>query len=56
MQVTHDPEKAHYSNRIIRLRDGHVEEEERITSPTQAPISTTDFSFLADEEDKDAGT
>ena len=55
VQVTHDPEKAHYSNRIIRLKDGHVEEEERIASPTQAPISATDFSFLADEEDKDAG-
>jgi putative ABC transport system ATP-binding protein len=31
IQVTHDQDKALYSERILRLRDGQIEREERIT-------------------------
>ncbi len=37
IQVTHDREKAEYSNRIIVIRDGRVEREETVESPRCAP-------------------
>lgn len=55
VQVTHDAHKAAYSNRIVYLRDGKVEKEERIGTPQEAPPSNADFSFLAGEEAGRAG-
>ncbi len=37
IQVTHDREKAEYSDRIIHVRDGRVEREEIVENPRQAP-------------------
>jgi len=34
--VTHDPDIAAHTQRIIRLRDGHIEGDERVASPTRA--------------------
>lgn len=40
IQVTHDQDKALYSERILRLRDGLIEREERITPrPRSAPAA-----------------
>jgi len=35
--VTHDREKADYSSRIIHLKDGLVDSEEKLQSPREAP-------------------
>lgn len=37
IQVTHDREKAEYSDRIIHLKDGLIELEERVAQPRKAP-------------------
>jgi putative ABC transport system ATP-binding protein len=36
IQVTHDREKAEYTNRVIHLKDGLIEREEIIKNPRQA--------------------
>ncbi|MCZ7648991.1 MAG: ABC transporter ATP-binding protein [Planctomycetota bacterium] len=38
VQVTHDREKAEYSQRIIHLKDGLIEREETIETPRQAGV------------------
>jgi putative ABC transport system ATP-binding protein len=38
VQVTHDREKAEYSQRIIHLKDGLIEKVETVENPNQAPI------------------
>ena len=38
VQVTHDLEKAQYGERIVRLRDGKIEKDERVASPLVAPV------------------
>jgi putative ABC transport system ATP-binding protein len=35
--VTHSPEIAEYTRRIIRLRDGHLEGDEKVANPLLAP-------------------
>jgi putative ABC transport system ATP-binding protein len=37
IQVTHDREKAEYSDRIVHIRDGRVEREETVEDRRQAP-------------------
>ncbi|MHC4250836.1 MAG: ABC transporter ATP-binding protein, partial [Planctomycetota bacterium] len=37
IQVTHDREKAEYSDRIIHIRDGRVEREEKVEDRRRAP-------------------
>jgi len=37
IQVTHDREKAEYSERIIHVRDGRIEREEEVEEPRRAP-------------------
>jgi len=37
IQVTHDREKAEYSERIIHVRDGRIEREEKVDEPRRAP-------------------
>ncbi|MBI3827984.1 MAG: ABC transporter ATP-binding protein [Planctomycetes bacterium] len=38
VQVTHDREKAEYSQRIVHLKDGLIEKVETVERPRQAPI------------------
>ena len=40
VQVTHDREKAEYSQRVIHLKDGLIDREELNASPRQAPEAT----------------
>jgi putative ABC transport system ATP-binding protein len=40
IQVTHDREMAEFSQRIVRLRDGIIEQEEQISEPRQAPCES----------------
>lgn len=37
VQVTHDQEKAEYSERIVRLKDGEIDKIELVATPRQAP-------------------
>jgi putative ABC transport system ATP-binding protein len=39
--VTHEEEIAHHARRVIRLRDGVVESDRRITEPTLADSELT---------------
>ena len=39
--VTHENEIANYARRIIRLRDGKIEIDEKVTSPTLANVDIT---------------
>ncbi|MHB1651843.1 MAG: ABC transporter ATP-binding protein [Desulfitobacteriaceae bacterium] len=34
--VTHEPDIAEYTRRIVRFRDGHIERDERVENPRQA--------------------
>jgi putative ABC transport system ATP-binding protein len=43
--VTHDREKAEYSQRIIHLKDGLIEREEQVSSPRQAKAAALADSF-----------
>ena len=40
IMVTHEDDIAHYAHRIIRMRDGLVERDERNSQITKAPITT----------------
>ncbi len=52
IQVTHDREKAEYSERIIIVRDGRVEREEMVKDKRQAPEIDLDIG----EADANGGT
>jgi putative ABC transport system ATP-binding protein len=36
--VTHEPDIASYSNRIIRFKDGHLVSDERVADPRDAQL------------------
>lgn len=42
IMVTHEEDIAHYAHRIIRLRDGLVDSDERQANPTKPTITTLD--------------
>ena len=44
VQVTHDREKAEYSDRIIHLKDGLIAKEERVENPRRAPDVKLNFN------------
>jgi len=46
IQVTHDREKAEYSQRIIHLKDGLIANVETVQNPRRAPVVELDFEAL----------
>jgi putative ABC transport system ATP-binding protein len=44
VQVTHDREKAEYSERIIHLKDGMIAKEEIVANRRMAPIAKLNFN------------
>jgi putative ABC transport system ATP-binding protein len=47
VQVTHDREKAEYSERIIHLKDGLIAEVETVANPRRAPVIQLGVEALA---------
>jgi putative ABC transport system ATP-binding protein len=48
VQVTHDREKAEYSQRIIHLKDGQIAEVETVANPRRAPDVELNLEVLDD--------
>jgi len=53
IQVTHDREKAEYSERIIHVRDGRIEREEEVAEPRRAPEIELDMGDAGPPGDTD---
>jgi len=50
VQVTHDPEKARYSNKIVLLRDGRIERIVEVGDPLRAEAPDVDLTKLPPAE------
>jgi len=53
IQVTHDREKAEYSERIVHFRDGRIEREEKLAEPRRAPEIELDMGDASPPGDTD---
>lgn len=48
--VTHDPEVAHYARRIVSVRDGHIESDQKVTpvdAQSQSALQKSEASISA---------
>ena len=46
IQVTHDPEKARYADRILHIKDGRLDREERVAEPITEQAGDVDLAYL----------
>jgi putative ABC transport system ATP-binding protein len=46
IQVTHDPEKARYANRVLHVIDGGLARDELVVSPAGNAAAEVDLSYL----------
>ena len=49
--VTHEPDIAHYSNRIIQFKDGHIMLDEAVTNPRNADQELAEMPDVVEEEE-----
>ncbi len=49
--VTHEPDIAHYSNRIMQFKDGHLMIDETVPSPRNAERELAEMPELEDEKE-----
>jgi putative ABC transport system ATP-binding protein len=49
--VTHEPDIAHYSNRIIQFKDGHIMVDEAVTNPRNAERELAEMPDIVEEEE-----
>jgi len=49
--VTHEPDIAHYSNRIIQFKDGHIMVDEAVTNPRNAERELAEMPDVVEEEE-----
>ena len=47
--VTHEPDIAHYSNRIIQFKDGHIMLDEAVTNPRNAEQELAEMPDVVEE-------
>ncbi len=50
--VTHEPDIAHYSNRIIHFKDGHVMSDEAVATPRNAEQELAEMPEVVEEEEE----
>ncbi len=50
--VTHEPDIAHYSNRIIQFKDGHVVSDEAVANPRNAEKELAEMPEIVEEEEE----
>jgi len=51
--VTHEPDIAHYSDRIITFKDGHILSDERVAEPRNAERELAEWPEETEEEEKE---
>jgi len=49
--VTHEPDIAHYSNRIIQFKDGHIMLDETVAKPRNAERELAEWTEIEEEEE-----
>jgi putative ABC transport system ATP-binding protein len=50
--VTHEPDIAHYSNRIIQFKDGHIVSDEVVATPRNAEQELAEMPEIEEEEEE----
>jgi putative ABC transport system ATP-binding protein len=49
--VTHEPDIAHYSNRILQFKDGHLMMDESVPNPRNAERELAEMPELIEEKE-----
>ena len=49
--VTHEPDIAHYSNRIIQFKDGHIIVDENVSNPRNAEKELAEWADEVEEKE-----
>jgi putative ABC transport system ATP-binding protein len=49
--VTHEPDIAHYSDRIIQFKDGHIMIDEAVPNPRNAERELAEMPELIEEKE-----
>ena len=51
--VTHEPDIAHYSDRIIQFKDGHIMLDEPVPNPRNAERELAEMPEIEEDEEKE---